>query len=286
MWPLESRRDVVRIGACAVERWVWSQAGLVCAARRELQRSSAGETSFGVALGALLEEAAHTSEAVANAGTKALTRADLVVESAWLPMMLLETGNQLWSRMQVEALLRHRFGLLFDAPGASIGDWELMVDHRAGDAQGLGYGLPPAVKAAVSAAATRAGVRWTSIQPAFAWGWQRLRRQRAPLHGQGWWLWTEQDRALICHVEGGRVRAMNPGAAAVVDAAHCRRAIDVEGARFGVTGAGAALVAGWQLGSPAAAAAGLSWASVAAPGSTRVAASATAIPTIQARSPA
>jgi hypothetical protein len=112
-------------------------------------------------------------------------------------------------------------------------------------------------------AAAEHGVRWTSLQPAFAWGWRRLRRQRAALRS-GWWLWLEQDRTLVCHIDDGRVRAMNAGAVPMSDATQCRSAIRVEAVRLGLDVADpTCTVAGWQV-DAGTSEDGLSWVSVAA----------------------
>ena len=237
MWPLEFRHDIVRVGARGVERWAWSPTGLVRAGHEdvgsEVGRAGADPHALAPALRELL--AAGSSR-----------RAHLVVESAWLPVLRLETGA-LWSRAQLQALLRYRLAQLFDEPGRPAIAWELMLDHRAGEKQAIGYGLAPAVKEIVARAGAEAGVRWASMEPAFAWGWHRLRRQRPQIAPAGWWLWQEQDRSFVCHVAGRRVRAMNTAAAPLSDAEQCRRAIAVERVRFGVdSNVAGAVVAGWD----------------------------------------
>lgn len=258
MWPLESRHDVLRVGACRVERWVVSPAGLVLAGS-EAAGAASGHR------GADLQALGQALSALLAAGCS--RRAHLVIESAWLPMLLLETGA-LWSRAELHALLRHRLGHLFDAPGQPGVAWELMLDHRAGDAHGLGYGLAPAVKDVLVKAGTDSGVRWASMQPAFAWGWQRLKRERAAMPGAGWWLWKEQDRTLVGQIVGKRVRAMNTAAAPIDDPARGRRIVEIERVRFGVEGdASRGVIAGWDTELPASAGSGLAWVSVAAPAS-------------------
>ena len=273
MWPLESRHDVVRLGAHRVERWVNSPAGLVCVSQAECEPAIGTRHNdparLAAALGRLIEggRAASTQ----NSAAKPMDRADLVLESPWLPVMLLEAGPLLWSRNQVEALLRHRLARLFDSPGEAVAGWDLIVDHRAGDLQGLGYGLAPPVKAALTGVAAQFGVRWTSMQPAFSWGWQRLRRQRRSAAGSGWWLWLEQDRTLVCHVQAQRVATMNAGAAPLNDVTQCRQLVSVEALRQGVAPDSAGtILAGWQPVPANVATAGVSWVSVGGSGDSRV----------------
>jgi hypothetical protein len=278
VWPLEGRRDVLRIGAHRVERWVSQPDGLVCVAQANVAHSARAFTDASGLITAL------KTVVSTDVGTKPLLRADLVLESAWLPVTLFETGPSLWSRSQVEALLRHRLARLFDAAGEPVATWELLIDHRAGEAQGLGFGLPPAIKTALSSASAELGARWTSMQPAFTWGWRQLRHARKGLNQRGWWLWREQDRTLVCHVEGGRVRAMNAGVSPLGDAASCRRAIDIERVRLGVdVDGGRGIVAGWLAVLEPAHDGTLAWASLAAAASASVISAPAHQPSLQAR---
>jgi hypothetical protein len=241
VWPLEfgvkRRRDVLRIGRERAEYWARDAAGLELRGHHGLSAQPGAEAALESELHAWLKTTA------SNAPTKPV---DLVLESAWLPLMLVELGRTLWSRAQVENLLRHRLAQLYAQPNESVGGWQLQLDHRAGDAQALGYGLAPSIRQAVLGAVAAAGLRAASLQPAFAWGWQRLEHRRRGLRS-GWWTWIEQDRALVCRVERGRITAMNGGAAVPVDVEQAARLVAVEAARTGVEGPGGeAVTAGWH----------------------------------------
>lgn len=125
-------------------------------------------------------------------------------------------------------------------------DWKLQVDHRAGDAVALGFGLAKEVKDAVLSAGKAAGIATASIQPALSWGMDhglpKAGRARA-----GWRLWGEQDRTLVAQVQRGRVVALNPAAAPVRGAEACRVLVKREALRFGSDQAGAPVwVGGWH----------------------------------------
>jgi hypothetical protein len=248
VWPLERRRGVLRLGRAQAEFWVPTAAGLVLSGRLPL----AAEPE---AAAALEGELRPWLQAVAESPSRR-NSIDIVVESAWLPVMMVSMGDALWSQARIEALLRHRFTELYAQPGAPADGWQLMLDYRPGEAQALGFGLAPLVRQAVLGAVAEAGWRAASLQPALAWGRQRLRRLgRGPR--SGWFTWIEQDRALVCRLERGRMTAMNAAAAVPSDEAECARLVACEAIRLGVPEAGSAmLMASWQdLAAPAAASA-------------------------------
>lgn len=238
MWPFETRRDVVRVGRDRVEYWAATGAGFTLKGSRALGALEGSRaTQLAAALGGLLAETNTASEAAAKASV-----IDVVLESAWLPVVLLDTGRELWRPAQVEALLRHRLARVYDERGDAVTGWELSIDHRAGDAQGLGFGLSPLVKSTVVSAVSAARFTLTSIQPAVQWGRQRLKQRR-----EGWWVWLEQDRAIVSYLEAGRVAAMNPSAALPADAAACQAMLRAERLRLGIENdAVLGVVAGWQ----------------------------------------
>lgn len=241
MWPLEfgvkRRRDVLRIGRERAEYWAWEAAGLALRGHQVLSAKPGA--------GAPLES--ELRNWLKTIGSDTPTRpVDVVLESAWLPLMLVELGRTLWSRGQVENLLRHRLSQLYSHASESASDWQLQLDHRVGDAQALGYGLAPPVRHAVLGAMVAAGLRAGSLQPAFAWGWQRLERRRRGIR-TGWWTWTEQDRALVCRLQRGRITALNAGADVPADEEQAARLVAIEAARLGIAGpAGETVTVGWQ----------------------------------------
>lgn len=251
MWPFERQADVVRVGRNRVEYWASSVRGLVLRGDQALAGAGGPQAAaLAASLGRLLQ-AVHSDAAMSRRSTM---RVDVVFESAWLPIMLIEIGHSLWSHRPLEALLRHRFSQLYNERNDPVSGWHLQLDHRAGDAHGMGYGLAPSIRQAAIDATGAAGLRLASVQPAFSWGWQRLHRHRRQVVGDaarrgGWWLWNEQDRALVCHVDSsGRLRSLNAGAAVPEDAAQCQRLIKVEALRQGIPGEDApGTVVGWHL---------------------------------------
>jgi hypothetical protein len=242
VWPfdlalLERRRSIVVAGRSSAALWSGGPAGFHCAGTAPIGFEGARQTpSLGSALQQLLESAR------ARPGGGAV---HLVLESAWLPVLALDVGSTPWAERKLQALLAHRLGMLYGTEPAAR-DWGLQVDHRAGDAVVLGFGLAKEVKDAVLSAGKAAGITLASIQPAFAWGmdhgFPKAGRAQA-----GWCLWGEQDRTLVAQVQRGRVTALNPAAAPVRGAEACRTLVQREALRFGSEQAGAPVwVGGWH----------------------------------------
>jgi hypothetical protein len=228
VWPLERRRDIVRVGRERVERWRPVGRRLELQDQREISLHEGSRiATLRVALAALLEERGNGP-------------VDIVLESAWLPVLLLHVGTELWSNAKIQALLRHRLNVLYCQTFGSTDSWVLQLDNKPGDPLALGYGLAAAVRESITEAADTAGQKLASIQPAFQWAARRLK------HRQGWLLCQEQDRSLVARLERGRVVALNAGAPPSVDEAHGKQLIDIEARRHGVTEPDASsLNAGW-----------------------------------------
>ncbi len=223
MWPLEHRRDVLRVGRDSVELWRDSTPGLT------LQAVANFECAGGPQPADLERCVAQALREGGAPGGRSARRIDVVIESAWLPAMAFDVGAPLSTRGRVESLLRHRMGELHEPREP----FELRVDYCAGDGHALGYALAPAVRRAVIAQLVAADRRVASVQPAFAWGWARLARHRRR-NVAGWWSWSEQDRSIVAHWRAGRVVTLNAGAVLFDGTADIVRAVDFEAICRGV----------------------------------------------------
>ncbi|NRF68879.1 hypothetical protein HLB44_17945 [Aquincola sp. S2] len=231
MWPFDraSTRDIVRIGRLAVERWEPRRGALAALGREPLAEPST--PAIAAALRALYPQPP----------PRAIT---LLLETAWLPLLLADTGGALWSRAQIETLLRHRLAALYGDDAEPPSSWPLRIDHRPGDRFARGGALPPRLQRSLLDSARVLGLRWHALLPAFDWGWQRRRPVRQPAGRTGWWLWPEQDRLLIARIEAGRLTALE--AAAPPAGTPAARAAQVELARrrLGIGSGGDPIVAG------------------------------------------
>jgi hypothetical protein len=254
VWPFERRNDAVRVGRESVELWTRTKAGLVLREHEAITGRALDAAPLRTAVTALLGRAP-------AAKARAI---DFIVESAWLPVLPIEPGPALLSRPHVQALLLHRVSQLYGAVDARGLAWELVVEHRAGDRQGLGFALSPSARGALVDAAAAFKRTAASVQPALAWGRVELLRQSMR---NGWLLWMEQDRSLVALVRVGRVHALNAGAPPVRDAAHARRLVEVEAVRQGAALQAPLVVAGWQdsLAGALHTGSGVSYVSMAAP---------------------
>jgi hypothetical protein len=224
VWPLNraSGSEVIRLGRLAIERWVDRGNGLALVSTLPLPGDgSAHLDSLGQALSALYTD-------------KPQGTVSVVLESAWAPLLLADTGGVLWGDGPVTALVRHRLDALYGSATDDVATWEVRVDHRAGDRFALGYGMSSRVKQALVSAAEQAGLKLDSLTPAFTWGWQRLRSaQQWPGRG-GWWAWPEQDRMLVARVEAGRLVALNAAAPRGDSSQLIESVVDTEGVRWGL----------------------------------------------------
>lgn len=216
MWPLKFRspHECLRIGRLAAQRWAGQGGDLELVATLALPANAINEPAcLGDAIGELFADDPRGKVSV-------------VLESAWSPLLLADTGGALLSATEAEALVQHRLSIHHGGLAPS----DVRVDYRAGNRFALGYGLAPGLKQALLNAAEQAGLQLAAITPALVWGWQRLK----PPPSTGWWVWPEQDRMLLARVEAGRLVALNPAAALTEDATAIERAVQAEAARWGV----------------------------------------------------
>jgi hypothetical protein len=256
VWPFERRHDALRVGRERIELWAWTAHGLALRDREPLAARAFDAMAVKAVVAVLM----------AREQLNSPRPIDFVIESAWLPVMPIEPGPALLSRVQVEALLRHRITQVYGPADELGGAWEFMVDHRAGDRFGLGFALSSSLRIALLDAATASKRKVASMQPAFAWGRSRVRSSAAR---EGWLLWAEQDRSLLAFIRGGRIHALNAAAPAVTTSEQAVRLARIEALRQGITANDApVVVAGWQETTSSAVrelASGVAWFSVAAP---------------------
>lgn len=225
MWPLESRRrgDVIRLGAHAVELWRGFPSALGLVAREALPRR-----------GSLYDAQVLAGPLHALAARIDGARVSVVLESAFAPVLLADTGDVLTNSQQVEALLRHRFGLAYGGHGTDVAGWKLRTDYRFGDRYALGFAMAPAVESALAEVAQAAKLVFTAWRPALAWSLDRFAPSRGWPQGCGWWVWPEQDRSLLVRLARGGVEALNPASPLRDTVAEILRSIAIEQVRSGV----------------------------------------------------
>lgn len=233
MWPLDRTvaNECLRIGRHAVERWKNVDGTLSLLSEHALPQGAALQPQ-------------HVTEAIRVLYSIVPTApVTLVLESAWLPVMLVDTGPALLRAAQVDALVRHRFGQHYSDGPDPVAGWELRIEHRAGSRHALAYGMTPRLKQTLLDAARGAGLEWAAMTPALAWGMQRLRPAKALPRSTGWFVWSEQDRTLVAQLASNEIVGVNAGASRVADDASLLRLIAAEGARLGVESTSEPIVA-------------------------------------------
>ena len=205
MWPFSRfgrapDTEVLRSGRIAAERWAKTGTGLSLVASAALPTGrSLKPSDLALAIAELYRD-------------KRSGGVGLVLESAWLPVILVDTGTSMLSMSKLQMLVRHRLGLLYGAIDDPVSGWDVRVEHRAGDRHAVAYGLSGRLKDALLATAQSVGIEWRAMTPAFDWGRQQLRPDARLRQQPGWWVWTEQDRLLVARMASGRVVGLNPGA--------------------------------------------------------------------------
>ena len=225
MWPFDRGRDreYLRVGALGLERWKGVEGGLSLVAEHRLSEVPAQPVQITTAAIAALYPDGTAS------------RVTVLLESACLPTMLIDSGPDHLSKKQLEALVRHRMSLAYDDDHNPVAIWGLRIEHRAGHRHAMAYGLAPDFKQTLLDAGGRAGVTWDAWLPAFSWGLQRLRSSGQRLSAGGWWLWPEQDRTLVARFASNQIVGLNPGAPRAGASADVLRLVDIEAARLGIT---------------------------------------------------
>jgi hypothetical protein len=170
----------------------------------------------------------------ASVGRPRATAITLLVESAWMPVTLVDTGPVLLRSTQIEALVRHRFGLHHSGALDPVADWDLRITHRAGDRNAVAYAVAPIVKRTLVDAAKELGLKIDAMLPASAWGWDRLLRGKVCPPPRGWWIWPEQDRTLVARIAADQIVALNAGASRFVDPSSALNLVRVEAVRLGI----------------------------------------------------
>lgn len=244
VWRHEPKRDVLRIGRDKVEQWAWTPNGLCLADSQSFDSNGPRNTKdLESVMTALL------ARTLSKAG-QTRPRFDLVLESAWLPVLELPLGFELWSQARLLALLRHRLqdghGTQVSAQGPAGEAWEPWVEYRAGDPIAIGFGLARSVRQLLLETLKAFGARAASLQPALSWGWQQAKSMRRPARS-GWWLWLEQDRAMACRIERSSVQALHPALPLPSDSMESLRLVQMEAVRQGLSTLDAPVsVAGWR----------------------------------------
>ena len=238
MWPFDrsNRDDVLRVCRGGVEHWTRTSAGLT------LHRRETFERPMDVVA---LEDAIVRLFSGNNAPPVRPQSVHIVIESPWLPIMLLAPSAELGNVGAIERRLRECLAELYDAADDPVARWLLQVDGLPGDRHVCGYGLPTRVRECIPRALSATHVHAASLQP--AWAWARTQHsQRATRRHTGWWLWQESDRTLVAGMTDGRVTSLHPGLPTMDKHFDAPAVVAVEAARIGSSTLEPIIAGGWH----------------------------------------
>jgi hypothetical protein len=134
---------------------------------------------------------------------------EVVLESAYVPIMRVETGASLWNSGQLRSLFVHRFGLLF-GNGQAVDAWDFRSDHRFGDRSAMAFALPRAVRVLLDELGRERTIRLSAWRPALVWGLRHFPPTAPSACSKRWWAWGEQDRTMLLGFEGDDVCGFIP----------------------------------------------------------------------------
>ena len=219
MWPRDRGvEDVVRIGRLAVELW-----------------TLVGESSTLVASHVLGPDHSVTELAQAIRGLHGRVKhraVTIAFESAWMPVVFVDAGDEILLPAQMEQFIRHRLSLYGPDSFGLRSSWDVRSEHRVGSRQSMGYGLPLLVKAAVVDATRAADIRMRLMTSAFSWAWAR-QGKGARKGASAWFALCEQDRTLIGRVHSGRISDLNTGASPASNGQEVKVLVEIEAMRTG-----------------------------------------------------
>lgn len=159
-------------------------------------------------------------------------RVQVLADSKWMPVSLLQTGKRPLSKDQVTALARHRFTQIF---GEQASGWNTQTTYVAGDVQALAFACHPDLEAALHQGlqTERGKNHFAGLAPTLSWTWDRLWRSSTS-RARKWLVLTEHDRSLWVLAFRGQVKELRPAGPVLVSAQQIAKVLQTEALRCGV----------------------------------------------------
>lgn len=156
----------------------------------------------------------------------------VLADSKWMPVSLLQTGKPPLSSFQVAALARHRFTQIF---GEQANGWNTQATYVAGDLQALAFACPTGLELALNQGLkTEQGkTRFAGLAPTLSWTWDRHWRSSMS-RASKWLILAEHDRSLWVLASKGQLKALQPAGPVIVNAQQITKSLQVEALRCGV----------------------------------------------------
>ncbi|MBC7701778.1 hypothetical protein [Aquabacterium sp.] len=160
----------------------------------------------------------------------------VLADSKWMPVSLLNTGKAPLSRNQVDVLAKHRFAQIF---GESANHWTIQTSYVAGDAQAMAFGCPAGLQACLrqSLEAQQPNGRgkycFTGLAPTLSWAWNEAWRAHVGQAGS-WLVLAEHDRSILVWASKGQASALQPAGPILLNPAQVNQLLKTESLRCGV----------------------------------------------------
>lgn len=146
----------------------------------------------------------------------------VLVDSKWMPVALLDIGQRPLSQERVQLFARHRFTELY---GDQAKDWRIQFSYTPGDRYALAVACADALMAAITHALSKADVassrRITSVQSTLVWALNDhldAAKGDEPLC----LMLTEHDRTVLAFVIDKQLRGLHPCAPVIGGSASIR----------------------------------------------------------------
>jgi hypothetical protein len=160
----------------------------------------------------------------------------VLLDSKWMPLSLLNTGRAPLTGAQVQVLATHRFAQVFGEPAHH---WEIQTSYVSGDVQTLAFACAKPLLSGLHHGLGLDGpnatgrTRLLSVQPTFCWVWNHVRRLEAN-RDDSWLVLAEHDRSIMTRVSKGHLLALHAAGPIVRNAGQLASAIQIQALRCGL----------------------------------------------------
>lgn len=204
MWP--RKQCTLRLGRHSCQLWLRQGRQLQWLAKQDLQPAGESNTPY-EPMGLAIQ---HLAQYVPKQA-----RVQVIADSHWLPILLLDTGRSPLTGEQVHALAMHRFT---EARGETARSWQFMSNYLAGEPKALAFGCPTQLRQAVAAGFSEhlGPSAFSGLQPTLNWAMQATNAEPG---GQAacCTVLHEQDRSLLVFSKAHNLLGFHPSALLSMD---------------------------------------------------------------------
>lgn len=196
MWP--RKQCILRLGRHGCELWLEQSRAVLGLAKQSVPQAEAQSPYEPLRL-AIQQLAQHVP---------ARARVQVIVDSHWLPVLLVDTGHAPLAGGHINTLAMHRFA---EVRGEAVRNWAFMSNYLAGDRKALAFGCPPQLQQVVqSTLAENAAPRaFCGLQPTLSWAMAKA-PAKLGMQSNRCTVLHEQDRSLMVLSQGASLLGFHP----------------------------------------------------------------------------